>query len=59
MPPKPKPKVGVRENAIKPNKEQSKARTPVLTQEEARKEQLKKNKPKTKRSMGYSGANKI
>jgi hypothetical protein len=58
MPPKPKVFKGVKENAIKPNKEQNKARTPVYTPEEARKRQRQINKPKTKSSMGYSGATK-
>ncbi len=43
MPPKPAPK----------------AKTPVYKPETLRKEQLKKNKPKTKNSMGYKGATRV
>ena len=59
MPPKPKTKKYVKDNAVKPDKEQDKAKTPVYNRQEVRKLQEKKNKPKTKGSMGYSGATRV
>jgi hypothetical protein len=57
---KPKPKVHRGNSAVgKVIPPKAKTKTPVYTQEELNKLQLRKNKPKTKTSMGYSGAAKI
>lgn len=57
---KPKPKLHRGNNAVgKVIKPKVNTKTPVFTQEEMRKEQLKKNKKPSKGSTGYSGVARI